>query len=81
MVCQVCNYLLEPGAGFNVDDFANSITITPSAVGLHMYVRCQGSRESPIAFFKLTAPPDYLSKREAKSWEKEQVIPETATQN
>jgi hypothetical protein len=28
--------------------------VTPSALGLHFYVRCQGSREAPAEYFKIT---------------------------
>jgi len=32
---------------------ANHARLTPSSLALHMYVRCQGSRVSPVEFFKL----------------------------
>jgi len=33
-----------------------AIELTPTPLALHMYVRCQGSRESPVAFFALSNP-------------------------
>jgi hypothetical protein len=41
-------------AGMN--PYEREADITPSALGLHMYVRCQGSRKSPVEFFGLDMP-------------------------
>jgi hypothetical protein len=32
------------------------VLLTPTALALHMYVRCQGSRASPAEFFQLASP-------------------------
>jgi hypothetical protein len=46
--------LLDPHSGFHLTgDF---VVLTPSSLGLHMYVRCQGMRASPIDYFGLKAP-------------------------
>jgi hypothetical protein len=47
--------LMEYTGGFDVMD-SSTANIAPSALALHMYVRCQGSRDAPIDFFKLTQP-------------------------
>src|SRR5436309_5740840 len=33
-----------------------SVDVTPTALAVNMYVRCQGSRESPVEFFKVSLP-------------------------
>ena len=37
--------------------------IAPTAIALHMFVRCNGSRKSPTQYFDLTVDPDLLPKR------------------
>lgn len=32
-----------------------SVNLTPTPLALHMYVRCQGSRKSPVEFFEIPA--------------------------
>ena len=41
------------GSGFSTPD----AIVTPSAIALHMYVRCQGSRQSPVEYFSLELHP------------------------
>lgn len=41
--------LLDENSGFQME--TTNATITPSPLGLHLYVRCQGSVESPPTFF------------------------------
>lgn len=43
--------LLHLNAGFDGSSKSLSASLTPSPLALHMYVRCQGSRLSPIEFF------------------------------
>lgn len=43
--------LLYPFGGFDGDNMIADIT--PSAIGLQLYARCQGSRDSPDKFFEL----------------------------
>ena len=43
------------GAGLSSNDRTIAI-VTPSAFALHMYVRCQGSRVSPVEYFGLSSP-------------------------
>jgi hypothetical protein len=42
--------LLQQG-GFPMDFNASVATITPTPLALHMYVRCQGSQQSPVDYF------------------------------
>jgi hypothetical protein len=44
--------LLVPRSGFHPDYDVTNARLTPSPLALHMYVRCQGSRKSPVEFFK-----------------------------
>ncbi len=39
-----------------IDPHTSTVDITPSALALNLYVRCQGFRGSPVEFFGLTAP-------------------------
>jgi hypothetical protein len=34
-----------------------TVVLTPTALALHMYVRCSGSRASPMEFFQVSIPP------------------------
>lgn len=43
--------LLARGVGGFQSHNANVVNLTPTPLALHMYVRCQGSRQSPIEFF------------------------------
>jgi len=45
--------LLTPDSGFVADSPSNVAYLTPSALALHMYVRCNGSRASPVEYFNL----------------------------
>ncbi len=45
--------LITPSSGFNDSDTVN-LEVTPTAVALHMYTRCSGSRLSPVDYFKVT---------------------------
>ena len=47
--------LLQQG-GFPMHFNASVATITPTPLALHMYVRCQGSQQSPVDYFGV--PPD-----------------------
>ena len=42
--------------GFNALEPAINAEIEPSALALHMFVRCQGSRKSPIDYFGIQIP-------------------------
>ncbi len=44
------------GGGFESYSASTNARVTPSAIALHMYVRCQGVRISPIDFFSLEIP-------------------------
>jgi hypothetical protein len=46
--------LLQARSGFDADDPSLQAHITPAPLSLHFYVRCQGSRKSPIDFFDIT---------------------------
>jgi len=46
----------EIGPGHSTPDAA----VTPSSIALHMYVRCHGSRQSPVAYFSLTVAPELI---------------------
>jgi hypothetical protein len=45
--------LLQEGGGFESNDKNLSAQLTPTALALHMYVRCQGLRCSPLQYFGL----------------------------
>ena len=49
--------LLGERAGFLVNAQDKIADLTPTTLGLQMFARCCGSRESPEAFFKLSAAP------------------------
>lgn len=49
------NHLVLLIGGFDPDGGLDLVT-APSSLALHMYIRCQGSRLSPIDFFKLSIP-------------------------
>lgn len=42
--------------GGGLDPFENYAYLTPSPLALHMYVRCQGSRQSPAEYFGFPKP-------------------------
>ncbi len=44
--------LVETG-GFPDDSAAGIADVTPTALSLNLYVRCQGSRETPLEYFQL----------------------------
>ncbi len=48
--------LLQLTGGFQTHSMDLNARICPTALALHMYVRCQGSRLSPIQYFGLEAP-------------------------
>lgn len=53
------DHLREVGlidGGFNPRTASTDADIMPLALSLHMYVRCQGSRKSPILFFGVKVP-------------------------
>ena len=43
------------GGGINVAN--EQVDLTPSPLATHLYVRAQGSRRSPVAYWNLTLPP------------------------
>ena len=43
------------GGGVNLED--GQTDLTPSPLAMHLYVRAQGSRLSPVAYWNLTLPP------------------------
>jgi len=45
----------SPRAG---QEMNQHIALTPTALGLNFFVRCQGSRESPVKFFKVSTRED-----------------------
>jgi hypothetical protein len=51
--------LLDEGGGFAIHPLpylTNFVALTPTPLALHMYVRCSGSRASPVEFFGLARP-------------------------
>lgn len=46
------------GGGFMLDSSSTNAQVIPSPIALNMYVRCHGSRKSPIEFFNLTIPEE-----------------------
>jgi hypothetical protein len=60
--------LLTIVAGFQVDSRSNEANLTPTSLALHMYVRCNGSRVSPVEYFNLKAEEtDIVASREVSS--------------
>lgn len=45
--------------GFDIDRALQYAMVTPTAIALHMYVRCQGSRQSPADYFQLEVAPKF----------------------
>ena len=61
------DHLREVGlihGGFHSDSPNVEAIVAPSAIGLHMYVRCQGLRTSPIDFFGLEIPDTKTTEKE-----------------
>jgi hypothetical protein len=47
--------LLSLGSGFPLASHGLVVVnLAPTTLGMHLYVRCQGSRESPVGYFKIT---------------------------
>lgn len=46
--------LLTVDTGFALETSSTDAILTPSPLALHMYVRCQGSRCSPVEFFDIS---------------------------
>jgi hypothetical protein len=63
--------LISDGSGFHLGSTQLTAFLDPTPLALQMYVRCQGSRKSPIEFFGLTL--------EAKSVEPKQSPDSSAT--
>lgn len=56
--------------GFDFDQSTTAIArVLPTAIAQNMYVRCQGSRKTPIEFFNLTIPEDMLPKEDEQPLE------------
>jgi hypothetical protein len=51
-------------SGILPGEASHRATLTPSALALHMYVRCQGSRISLIEFFNASGPSARLKARQ-----------------
>jgi hypothetical protein len=46
--------------GFEIDSETTDASVEPTAIALHMYVRCQGSRQSPVEYFSLEVDPELV---------------------
>jgi hypothetical protein len=46
----------DPDRQSKVDIAPLRASVTPTGIGLHLYVRCQGSRSSPAEYFELEVP-------------------------
>ena len=59
--------LIGFGLVSGIDAHSNTADLTPSPLAMHFYVRAQGSRLSPAAYWNLTSPTSNRSDSEASS--------------